>query len=66
MYISLANSRTHGFKKWSDGERPGNDDNDDSGGAPPIAVTEPSCDDREAVKEPPHQPWLVPGVGNSL
>ena len=66
MYISLTNSRTQVLKKWSDAHRPGNDDDDNSGGATPIALTEPPCEDREARKELPHQPWLVPGVGTSF
>lgn len=66
MYISLANSRAQGFKKWSDAHRPGDNDDDNSGGATPIALTEPPGDDREAIKETPHQPWLVPGVGSSF
>jgi hypothetical protein len=66
MYISLTNGRTQGWKKWSDAHRPDNDDDDNSGGATPIALTERPCDDREAIKEAPHQPWLVPGVGTSF
>jgi hypothetical protein len=65
MYISLTNGRTQGWKKWSDAHRPDNDDDDNSGGARPIALTEPPCDDREAIRAP-HQPWLVPGVGTSF
>jgi hypothetical protein len=65
MYISLANSRARGFRKWSDAIRPVNDDDDNSGGATPIAIAEPPEDDA-AIKEPPHQPWAVPGVGTSL
>jgi hypothetical protein len=64
MYIYLANSRTHGFKKWSEGHRPVNDD--DSGGATPIAVVQLPCDDAEAIEELPHRPWQVPGVGTSF
>ena len=37
MYISLANSCTRGFKRWSNAHLPDNDD-DNSGGATPIAV----------------------------
>ena len=66
MYISLGNSSTRGFKKWSDAHPAGNDDDNDSGGATPIALTEPPCEDRAAVEEPPHHPWIVPGVGQSL
>ena len=65
MYISLANSREDGFKKWSDAREPDNDD-DNLGGASPIAVTEPPRDDREAVQEEPHRPWIVPGAGGSF
>ena len=66
MHISLNNSRTNGFKKWSDAHRPGNDDDDNSGGATPIAITEPPCRDGEEKREPPHCPWLVPGAGSSF
>jgi len=66
MYISLSNSRADGFKKWSDSHRPGNDDFDNSGGATPIAIAKPPGEDAGAMKEPSHQPWLVPGVGGSL
>jgi hypothetical protein len=65
MYISLANSRAHGFRKWSDAIRPSNDDEDNSGGATPIAIAEPPEEDA-AIEEPSHQPWAVPGVGTSL
>lgn len=41
MYISSANSRAVGFKKWSDAQqRPNNDDDNNSGGATPIALVE--------------------------
>jgi hypothetical protein len=42
MYISLANSRTTGFKRWSDAhtQRPANDDYS-PGGATPIALVQP-------------------------
>jgi hypothetical protein len=65
VYISLANSRTHGFKKWADTHWPGNDDYDNFTGATPIALTELPCDDCETINEPPRRPWLVPGVGTS-
>jgi hypothetical protein len=65
MYISLAYSRTHGFLKWSESHRPGNDD-DEPGGATPIAINKLHRDEREDLEEPPHQPWLVPGVGTSF
>jgi hypothetical protein len=52
MHISLTSSQVNGFKRWSDAQRPSNDD-DSPGGATPSAVTEPPSDDREAVQEPP-------------
>jgi hypothetical protein len=61
MYISVTYSRTHGFLKWWEAHQPGND-NDEPGGATPIAIAEPPSDDREAMEEPPHQPWLAPGA----
>jgi hypothetical protein len=61
MYISLAESQANGFKKWWDAHQPGNDD-DNPGGATPIAITEPPCD----VQEEPHCPWIVPGAGGSF
>lgn len=66
MYISLSKSCMQGLKKLSDAHRPSNDNDDNSGGATPIALAEPPCDNREAIKEPPHQPWRVPGVGTSI
>jgi hypothetical protein len=62
MYISVASNRTHGPLKWWQAYQPGND-NDEPGGATPIAITEPPSDDREPIKEPPHQLWLSPGRG---
>jgi hypothetical protein len=64
MYISLTNSRTNGFAKWSTDHRASNDD-DNPGGAIPIAITKPPSD-REALEEAPHRPWGVPGVGGSF
>jgi hypothetical protein len=65
MYISVAYSRAHGFLKWCEACRPDNDANE-ADCAAPIAVSEPPRDVHEAIKEHPHQPWLVPGVGISL
>jgi hypothetical protein len=64
MYISLADSRAKGFKKWSDAhqaERLGDARAGAGEGgviaAPDLAqgVTTPA--------EQPHRPWLVPGAG---
>jgi hypothetical protein len=59
VYISVAYSRTHGLLTWWEADEPGND-NDEPGGATPIAITEPPGDGREPIKEPPHQLWLSP------
>jgi hypothetical protein len=61
MYISLTNS---GFNKWSEDHRPSNDNDDNSGGATPIAIREPSS--YEERQEPPHHPWIIPGVGSAF
>jgi hypothetical protein len=64
MYISLADSRAKGFKKWSDAHQPERLGDARAGAgeggviaAPDLAqgVTKPA--------EPPHRPWLVPGAG---
>jgi hypothetical protein len=65
MYISLANSRTKGFKKWSDSHHRGSNDDDQPGGATPIAVAVQPVDDAE-THEQAHRPWLVPGAGGSF
>jgi hypothetical protein len=62
MYISVAYGRTHGLLTSGEAYQPGND-NDEPGGATPIALTEPPGDDREPMEEPPHQLWLSPGRG---
>ena len=54
MHISLASLRENGAMRWSDAQRPSNDD-DSPGGATPISVTEPPADDWEAVQERPGQ-----------
>jgi hypothetical protein len=66
MYISLANSRSNGFKKWSDTHSPGSNDDDQPGGATPIAIAVPPMNDAEETQEQPHRPWLVPGAGGSF
>ena len=68
MYISLTDSCANEFKKCSDALEPDND-NDNPGGATPIAVTEPPRDEHEAVQDiqdEPHRPWIVPGAGGSF
>jgi hypothetical protein len=66
MYISLASSRSNGFKKWSDAHQPDSNDDDQLGGAKPIAIAVPPIDDAAATNEAPHRPWRVPGAGGSF
>jgi hypothetical protein len=63
MLISLADSTQRGFKKWSTAHtkngQPGGDEPEEIGAGRP--------DSGEAAPlGGPHQPWLVPGVGNVL
>ena len=64
VYISLASSRMNSFKKWSVDRSPSNDD-DDPGGATPIALPKPHSD-RDAPADLPHRPWVIPGVGGAF
>jgi hypothetical protein len=63
MNISLASSRMNGFKKWSSDHPPSSNDDDNPGGATPIALVEPASDEPE---DRPHRPWGIPGVGGSF
>ena len=53
MYISLANSTSDGFKKWSDDHRPSDRGDNDPDESVPATITEPPRDDREVIEEPP-------------
>ena len=64
MRIFLADSRANGSTKWSIAHRPGSNDDDQPGGATPIAITGPDPDGSIiAPPEQPHRPRLVPSVG---
>ena len=71
MRISLPDSRANGSTKWSIAHQPGSNDDDQPGGATPIAITAPDLADPimappdriMAPPEEPHRPWLVPSVG---
>jgi hypothetical protein len=65
MYISLALSRTSGFKKWS-GDHQTGVDADQRGGATPVGAALPLAVEPEAMHMEPHCPWRVPGTGASL
>jgi hypothetical protein len=64
MYISLADSRTNGFRNWSK-DHPASNDDDNPGGATPIAIVETPAD-RGALEELRHRPWGIPGVGGAF
>jgi len=67
MRISLVESCANAFTKWSSFHRPGSNDDDQPGGATPIAVTVPEFDDPiVAPPAQPHRPWFAPGVGAAL
>jgi len=58
MYISLTDSNTKGFRKWSDAHTPKIDKDVRADAA------DPDLDNRVMTSpERPHQPWLVPGAG---
>ena len=66
MIISLASSRDHGFKKWSDTH---NRTIDPTDFAEQSTVVPRNCDADvvpHAVAEQAREPWLVPGVGPSI
>ena len=63
MHIAPTNNR--GFKTWSKDHRATNDNDDNSGGATPIAVRKPSSAE-EGLEEVVHRPWRIPGVGGAF
>jgi hypothetical protein len=65
MYISLMNSLSSGFRKWSDAHQPDCNDIED-GRETPIPISDPPVDGSAGISEQAHQPWLVPGVGKSF
>jgi hypothetical protein len=65
MQISLAASSINGFRKWSKDRSPSCNDDENPGGATPIAVVE-SAAGRKTPNATPHRPWVVPGVGGSF
>jgi hypothetical protein len=68
MYISLAESRAKGFRRWSDAHPPSGNDNE-SAVVRLDALASLGLDTEYAVMMPPQgprDPWLVPGVGNAF
>jgi hypothetical protein len=69
MMNFLNASGANGFTKWSVGHPPNANDDDEPGGATPVAIAVPVFDDKPiiAVPEQPDRPWLawpVPKVGH--
>jgi hypothetical protein len=62
MRISLTDS---GFNKGPKDHRSSNDNDDDAGGATPIAIREPFSDG-VGPEEAAHRPWRIPGVGGAF
>ena len=60
MTIFLNSSGANGFTKWSAHPLNANDD-DEPGGATPMAIAVPALDDKPiiAVPEQPDRPWLA-------
>jgi hypothetical protein len=66
MYISLGDSCTKGFKKWSDAHQPEIKNDVRAGEGYAVVATDLDLDLDNRVRtspEQPHRPWLVPGVG---
>jgi hypothetical protein len=63
MDISLSGSRISSFRQWSKARPRSSNDDDNPGGATPLALVESPSAVREGRA---HRPWAVPGVGGSL
>jgi hypothetical protein len=64
MYISLADSRAKGFKKWADIHQPETLGGAHAGTDEGSLIAAPDLDQEvTAPAEQPHRPWLVPGAG---
>jgi hypothetical protein len=69
MTIFMNASGANGFTKWSIAHPPNANDDDEPGGATPMAIAVPALDDEPiiAVPEQPDGPrlaWLAPRVGH--
>jgi hypothetical protein len=69
MTISLNASGANGFAEWSIAHPPNANDDDEPGGATPVAIAVPALDDEPIIAVPeqpdrPRLPWLVPWVGH--
>jgi len=69
MYISFAESRARGFKRWSDAHRPAGNDNDDGDvpSAVAVSITQAALNYTALTStQRPPDPWRVPGVAHAL
>jgi hypothetical protein len=64
MYISLATSRTTGFRKWADIHQP----TGDQPARTPQGSLPPPVFDHSVTPLParPYRPWAIPGVGSAF
>ena len=65
MGVFLASGGVNGFKNWSKDHLPSSNDDDQPGGATPLAIKAP-LPNREALDDVQHRPWIVPGVGGAF
>jgi hypothetical protein len=64
MYVSLADSRAKGFKKWADVHQPEKLGGARAGAGEGGVIVAPDLDQGMTTPaEQPHRPWLVPGAG---
>ena len=64
MYVSLADSRAKGFKKWADIRQPEKLGGALAGaGAGGVIAATDLGQEVTTPAEQPHRPWLVPGAG---
>ena len=64
MYISLADSRAKGFKKWADIHQPEKLGGARAGASEAAVISALDLDQGLMTPtEQPHRPWLVPGAG---
>ncbi len=66
MMISLASSRAHGFKRWSDAHEQTTDSTEESEESTVVPRNRDAAVVAHAIPERPRGPWPIPGVGSSI
>ena len=66
MVVSLASSRDHGFKKWSDAHKRTTDPTEFAEQSTAVPRNYDADVVPHAIAEQARGPWLVPGVGLSI